>query len=132
MTNTLKAEQAQIVRRALHRAACQLRDDVELNSTRVSSRKGICSAIADSLHSFGSFTLDEQLRGKVFDLLEDTFTKWPEYSGDITYPVPRPAGYVSQSEHYWGDAKTEGMWTGEYGACRMRLLYFIIDATKSV
>lgn len=80
---------------------------------------GLCSAVGG---------------GKV---LATCWPSWGEYTGDAYYPVPRPAGFVLP-ERYEGrteygpraaynGALSAHMYTGEYGASRMRLLEHCIS-----
>jgi hypothetical protein len=57
--------------------------------------------------------------------LDEIFVQWPEYSGDIKYPVPHP-------EHSPMDAFVfvRYIWIEEYGATRKRLLDFIISTLQ--
>lgn len=57
-------------------------------------------------------------------VLDPLFEAWPEYSGELFYPVPCPhGGSPRDAFNFSGDE----MFTGEYGAARIRLLQFIID-----
>lgn len=62
-------------------------------------------------------------RADVFSSLYALFEVWPEFSGNIDYPVKHP-DYIHP-----GGAFEEGddLWVGEYGAARMRLLDWMID-----
>lgn len=54
---------------------------------------------------------------------DDLFKAWPEYSGDIMYPVP---GYDEDNDPSWKYDYTYDLWdTGtEYGRARWRLLWW--------
>ena len=59
------------------------------------------------------------------DILHDAFATWPEYSGELAYPVPNAeygevAAYCEHREHLW-DKDTE------YGKCRWRLVEWVRD-----
>jgi hypothetical protein len=53
--------------------------------------------------------------------LEEAFRRWPEYSGDVDYPVP----YWPMSPDAAYNA-TDDVWVGEYGEARLRLVDFLI------
>lgn len=60
---------------------------------------------------------------------------WPEFSGNPEYPVPAPVNYAAYSEYevahyaaYWD--RTLPLWSGEYGAARIRLLKHCIEYFK--
>jgi hypothetical protein len=61
---------------------------------------------------------DDQSISYLESLLWEAFRAWPEFSGNVNYPVP--CGDDSQAG-YWRTA----LWEGEYGAARMRLLNFV-------
>lgn len=91
---------------------------------------GICMA-------FDRTAVDAGITGKVLEDLEAKlaalFLKWPEYSGNEKYPVPSPLGLGTgkaslaySSYHYllrWDPSHP-------YGAARLRLLDWLIEATK--
>jgi len=52
-------------------------------------------------------------------LFWEAFSAWPEFSGDVNYPVPHIDGANAAYWHNWD------LWSGEYGAARMRLLNFV-------
>lgn len=91
---------------------------------------GICTA-------FDRTAVDAGITGKVLEDLEAKlaalFLKWPEFSGNEKYPVPHPGrsgtGYASMAymEFYRTDR-----WDPDhpYGAARLRLLDWLIEATK--
>lgn len=53
------------------------------------------------------------------------YKKWPEYSGNPTYPVPSPDGKYTPEQAF--DYTCEDKYAGEYGAARMRLLNWCIE-----
>lgn len=55
-----------------------------------------------------------------FDLItQPIFKMWPEFSGEIHYPVP--------GGMYAFDFAPGSLWVGEYGQSRLRLLDFMIQ-----
>lgn len=54
--------------------------------------------------------------------LTTLFSKWPEFSGCSTFPVPHPA--LPPHDAYM---QMQNLWVGEYGDARMRLLDFCIE-----
>lgn len=77
---------------------------------------------------------DRDERVAIQNALRHCFRLWPEYSGDISYPVPSPDGYEYDADGYeYDDYGAECaydqlyLWTGPYGEARKRLLDFIIQ-----
>lgn len=65
---------------------------------------------------------------------EELFTTWPEFTGCLTFPVPAPKGtqlgrYETLQEAAYMRARD--MYSGEYGAARMRLLDHIIETLRN-
>ena len=56
------------------------------------------------------------------DPLMTLFSKWPEFSGCISFPVPHP-----EMDSHDAYMNTPNLWVGEYGEARMRLLDFCIE-----
>ena len=71
---------------------------------------------------------------KMLHRIKDASTEaWPEYSGDIVYPVPAPEGYLPANESANASASLRAehcyehspdCWVGEYGDTRRRLCAF--------
>lgn len=86
---------------------------------------GICLA---AKYNFGIEVVDE-----IEQLLHGIFVKWPEYSGNVYYPVPDPDwdddmySEADAAEYAYNQAGIDTMWQGPYGEARMRLLDFIIQ-----
>lgn len=59
--------------------------------------------------------------------LESLFTRWPKYSGNITYPVPHQ--YLNPIDAY---ANTSDHWVGYYGKLRIELLDHMIEDSKNI
>lgn len=56
------------------------------------------------------------------------FREWPEFSGDDSYPVPCPDDIeFCDAVDIFDNTGGKDYYRGEYGAARVRLLYFIID-----
>ncbi|UVB02985.1 hypothetical protein IVIADoCa2_8 [Xanthomonas phage vB_Xar_IVIA-DoCa2] len=80
-----------------------------------------------------------------FELRDELFQQWPEFSGNRLYPVPGIGVAYSYGEDDDGDEyelsgseyssvdaeetfdNTGNMWEGEYGEGRVRLLSYMID-----
>lgn len=78
---------------------------------------GICS------HICASFVQFHQLEG--------LWRKWPKYSGDPLYPVPGTGVNKDSCNRAYREAYLNGsMWTGDYGALRLELLHYLIEATN--
>ena len=78
---------------------------------------GICT----NLPAYARRTSQERLR--------TLFVQWPEFSGNLNYPVRAPYGEDPES-YYWNSKDSKGIWKGDYGAARIRLLDFLIERTK--
>lgn len=77
------------------------------------------------------------------ELRDELFLSWPEFSGNIWYPVPgigvacsydedeecelSASEYSSVDAEVTFDAMSGSMWEGEYGESRIRLLSYMID-----
>lgn len=85
---------------------------------------GICSAVAVRMWWRG------MPRHETVSLLEEHFPLWPEYSGDLGYPVPAPDRSSPASYYSW--ARSRDMWSGPYGDARRRLLDFLIQRFEEV
>lgn len=62
--------------------------------------------------------------GELTPLLTNKFRLWPEFSGNVAYPIPDPlGGLIAFVKHY------ESLWdeNTEYGKARRRLLDFLIE-----
>lgn len=92
---------------------------IEVREMRGREDYGICG----HLEELGRWT-DYEWQNKL-DILESLFVKWPEYSGSLTYPVPDTTLFP-----FTAYLEARPMWTGEYGAARLRLLDYLIEATK--
>lgn len=89
---------------------------------------GICSLVGESLLG------KRATMGVWEDVREAAFLDWPEFSGDINYPVKGPL-----HETHSGPARplptwaysNLPKWNGEYGDSRQNLLEFLIDWFES-
>lgn len=61
-----------------------------------------------------------------YDTAMEAMTLWPEYSGDINYPVKSPNRWSSllAAFHAYHEFNR---WEGDYGAARFRLLDYLIE-----
>lgn len=90
--------------------------------TRLFPRCGICNNVAANCY----FRED-----KIDEILMEVFSHWPNFSGDIHYPVPHPRcspmeGYeISRRTSLW-DPETE------YGKARFELLEFSIKYLEKI
>lgn len=89
----------------------------ELNSSYA-----ICSSV-----ELVMYEMDEFDPARHWDVIFDLFSRWPEFSGNLRFPVPHPTespqdGFFSTS---WN------MWLGEYGEARFRLLRFMIETLEA-
>lgn len=67
--------------------------------------------------------------------LEKCFIRWPEYSGDIYYPVRVPSTFLFKIMHPFINTPEKAFrrlhcWKGEYGESRERLLTFIKEEVR--
>lgn len=105
----------------VHAALCVLREQVEAGTIfRIES--GICSNVRNLLMQIAPY---DQLQEAII-YLRWLWETWPEYSGDLFFPVPY-AGHDPESTY---NLRRVPKWTGEYGAARLRLLDFLIEQTK--
>lgn len=65
------------------------------------------------------------------DCLADFFSGWPEWSGCKIFPVPSMS-YEHTSESVYLSHMAKQMWTGEYGAARLRLLDYLIRRVEEL
>ena len=89
------------------------------------------AGIAKNLHrkDYGICTnLPVYARRTSQERLRTLFVQWSEFSGDHNYPVRAPSGEHPQ-DYYWDSKDSEGIWKGDYGAARIRLLDFLIERT---
>ena len=98
----------------LHEELVALKADIAKNLHR--KDYGICSNLPLYMRRTGQ----ERLR--------TLFVQWPEFSGNHNYPVRAPSG-EPPGDYYWDSKDTEGIWKGDYGAARIRLLDFLIERT---
>ena len=56
--------------------------------------------------------------------LQSVFRKWPEFSGNIAFPVPSMRYGISEDVAY---IRNSDLWAGSYGAARRRLCVFLAD-----
>ena len=103
-------------------------DDNLLHEERVALKAGIAKnlhrkdyGICTNLPAYARRTSQERLR--------TLFVQWPEFSGNPNYPVRAPSGEHPE-DYYWDSKDSEGIWKGDYGAARIRLLDFLIERTK--
>lgn len=68
----------------------------------------------------------------VYGITRALFCKWPEYTGCIDYPVPSQHDDVSAEAAFDYAFDTGRMWSGDYGAARMRLLEFCIKELREI
>lgn len=85
---------------------------------------GIC---VNLILSFEDSILLEQVLCDLENIRDIIFKEWPNYSGDIRYPVPSLFPLISSENLYY---HTDNMWIGEYGDLRKELLQFMIDSLK--
>jgi hypothetical protein len=109
------------IHRELHSALISVRQGVSTDTLPHPSL-GICANVDQWLR----YTPTLRRRCKV--LLRDAFKRWPEYSGDIFYPI-RSEHALSEQAKYDASVKNLTMWdaTTTYGAARMDLLDWLIE-----
>lgn len=85
---------------------------------------GICSAI------FRRGSGNSVLQDEAYVWLRLTFSKWPEFSGEVDYPIStdprRPP-----DEQYSLSSPAEMWATGDYAAARLRLLDFLVHQART-
>lgn len=55
--------------------------------------------------------------------LEKCFASWPEFSGDISYPVRSPTSLITSKKAFLQFS----YYVGDYGASRLRLAQHLLD-----
>lgn len=88
---------------------------------------GICSLLDYVIQAFSLGDECEALDDIdwIESVLDAVFIKWPEYSGDVNFPVPASNGKGPlMAASAW---LRHDKWTGEYGESRRRLLQFLIE-----
>jgi hypothetical protein len=71
--------------------------------------------------------LGNEEEGIYKEVLEEIWKEWPDFSGNLMYPVPDPANkYIPQDAY----DKYESKWEGPYGNKRWELLMFTIQKLK--
>jgi hypothetical protein len=65
--------------------------------------------------------------------LSGLFAAWPEFSGNILYPVPPSCTKFLNSEQAFDLGEADEMWNLDhpYGAARLRLLDFCIETLQA-
>lgn len=92
-----------------------VRNEVQKPDGERNYREGICGAlafVAGQRHPF--FAVDARV-------LHELFESWPEFSGNISFPVRHP-----NASPEIGYGKSIDKWAGEYGCRRRRLLDWMI------
>lgn len=92
--------------------------------------QGLCTVLAYSttnvwIDSVGSPVKN---RNHLREWLENNFRSWPEFSGDIEYPVPSFIENVSANLMY----NDNPLYMGEYGESRLRLAAHLLDNIGSL
>lgn len=114
-----------IPRKKLHEVLKAVRADVEKGAGNVLV-EAICANVSYIIAIVNSETAGQHYA--TGDVLKKLFVKWPDYSGNVIYPVKSvKAGLQNPSRAFWGAIN---MWEGEYGASRMKLLNFMIRETR--
>lgn len=82
--------------------------------------QGICHIIENE---FGDNSLD---------LIKKKFRDWPEFSGELNYPVPAPEHTMVTAFEAFEAFLLKGLdfWSGEYGAARRRLCGFLAQEIR--
>lgn len=101
----------------------ELRSDVESGCQEKS--EGICGNIYSKVYNNENVNY-----GKLSVILIHYFEKWPEFSGNVSYPVPDPNSSTENREYeanlIFDKSSDDELWEGEYGKLRLELLDFII------
>lgn len=90
--------------------------------------KGICGNVQDKLDC--TYGVSESVYRDWIYVQNNIFNKWPEFSGNIIYPVPLRLFWVIPVDPALGfNPMFNGLnrWSGQYGRARKRLLRFIIE-----
>lgn len=109
-----------ILKRAMLQQCVLVKSEWDTLGSAADSNHGLCERIK-------ACSGDHEERIAIQNALRQCFRMWPEYSGDLVYPVPSPDGY--EDDEYAAECAYDqlDLWTGPYGEARMRLLDFIIQ-----
>ena len=95
------------------------------------AHRGICDQLEaridyDHCYNYLTWILSDQNEPlfRISDWLREQFQLWPEFSGDLHYPVPAPDG-SSPMMYFQYRADEDNLWNFEYGKSRKRLLRFL-------
>lgn len=99
--------------------------NVLLNVEELPSR-GICYVVWRKVPPYHPHGAEVNL------LLDSLFLRWPEFSGNIKYPVPHPT-MAAVDAYMMGVYGLNGvsMWHGKYGESRRRLLNWMISELEA-
>lgn len=86
-----------------------------------SKRSGICDNISTLIEDYISTEFMDEWDEILY--IDDYYSKWIYFSGDIYYPVPDPMSMLTPKEAY--STMKETMWTGAYGNLRKDLCLHI-------
>lgn len=88
---------------------------------------GICTVLKRKLFCLG--VPAEEAHNRAYTYVAEIAPLWPEFSGDLSYPVPSPDTNFTAGDFYYN---TMDRWAKDepYGAARRRLLAFVIRATE--
>lgn len=101
----------------------------ERKSNWFNIRHGICANI-DNYERIYKRVDRESIRYYMSSYLIVFYKQWPEWSGCTTFPVPSTDSEYTEEEMYMEFRGS--MWTGEYGAARLRLLDFLIKTVDAM
>lgn len=92
-------------------------------------RGGLCQNVFTIARKMG---YDYEERTQIVDLLRGLWQKWPEYSGDILFPVPGTRYFDKVSAHHaYTLCKRPWSRFTKYGRARRRLLDWLIEAVDN-
>lgn len=96
-------------------------------------KENICKHVASTLSELELLEyprIVEVNRTKLLLALQSTMREWPEFSGHPVYPVPCPDKGNPRTRFKSALDVPGGMWEGEYGAARTRLLEWVCEVVS--
>ena len=96
---------------------------LDIKAGNFNKKYGICKNLGDKVINVID---DEQITINPWEILTQAFYTWPQFSGDVQFPIDDPYEIEEAHNVYARLPK----WTSAYGALRFELLDHVIDCLK--
>ena len=93
---------------------------LDIKAGNFNKKYGICKNLGDKVINVID---DEQITINPWEILTQAFYTWPQFSGDVQFPIDDPYEIETADDAYARLPK----WTGAYGKLRWELLDHIIN-----